>query len=179
MTANENHSSLPASAVALLRVLSMLDGTSITEDLLLTGAENVILTDYPKTLDVYKEAREALVKSSLVQKDSKLKAVKTHYSVQLAVRDDLKGGRLSLRLAFESAVALLAEALSFSESTSLYSKDRLRKVRDQLPHINVLVRLLDLVPSGPSRTHPWVPGPKFSALINEVAWYNTFCLFSI
>lgn len=64
-----NIEALPLPAVALLRVLSVLDSDVTYEDVLTSGAGKVALEHYPKTKDDYVEAREALVKSSLVIRD--------------------------------------------------------------------------------------------------------------
>ena len=166
----EDNSSLPAPAVALLRVLSVLDGTSISHNLLLTGAKHVKLANYPQDNKAYNEALEVLVKSLPIEGEYKHQVIKIPNSTQIAVRDELKTKSQLLGETINAAVILIAEVLSFLDHTSLYGTDRLHLVRDQVPHINVLRSVLDLLPLGQNKFSQWVPDTRFSTLLNEVAW---------
>lgn len=57
---------LPAPAVALLRVVSVLDPDGIPEAILFEGANNVELDNYPKKKSEYFYARGELIKYSLI-----------------------------------------------------------------------------------------------------------------
>ncbi|KAI0875968.1 P-loop containing nucleoside triphosphate hydrolase protein [Hypoxylon argillaceum] len=158
-----NIEALPLPAVALLRVLSVLDSDVTYEDVLTSGAGKVALEHYPKTKDDYVEAREALVKSSLVIKNTELGFLKTHRLVQDVVRHKLETGEL--RAVYNAAVVLVSDVWEFSDETNLSRADRLRKVQRHFPQVAMFKSVLEH--EGVGKLKPEI---AVAALFNEVSW---------
>ena len=161
--------SFPPSAVAMLRVLSMLDGESIPEDILYTGMKDVKLKDYPKDHASYCDAREMLTSSMLVLRDSQIGILKIGRRVQDAVRQSL-GNRDSevFQDIFNTTAQLLAAIWPFLDHTTLYKVDRLRKAQYYLPHVRALKSIIGGI-SGASPNR-WRPEGTAAALFNEASW---------
>ncbi|KAF2122807.1 hypothetical protein BDV96DRAFT_593300 [Lophiotrema nucula] len=77
-----NIESLDPAARALLHVLSFLVGDSVPEEILINDAKKVDLKDYPSTNPADFEAREALMKSSLITRNSQPGILRMHRLVQ-------------------------------------------------------------------------------------------------
>ena len=126
-----NIESLPPPAVALLHVLSVLDPDLIYEEILIAGANHVELENYPKAKTEYFEAREALIKSSLVTRNIELGFVKIHRLVQDVVRQKL--GLQELRSVHNAAVTLVSAVWPFVDESNLNEVKRLHRVQRFFP----------------------------------------------
>ncbi|KAI0811534.1 hypothetical protein GGR55DRAFT_688616 [Xylaria sp. FL0064] len=158
-----NIESLPLPAVSLLRVLSVLDPDATYEDVLTTGASKVALEQYPKTKVDYFDAREALLKSSLVTRNIELGFLKIHRLVQDVVRHKLESGEL--RAVYNAAVVLVTDVWPFSDETNLSRADRLRKVQRLFPQVAMFKAVLQQVGVGKLK-----PDIAVAALFNEASW---------
>ena len=155
--------SLPPSSVALLRILSMLDADVISEDILITGAKDVELEEYPQDKIAYFEAREALMRSSLISRNIELGFLKIHRLVQEVVRQ--KFDNAEFRAVYNGAVTLVTAVWPFLDDSNLNRVDRLRKVQRYFSHVMAFRSLLR------AKTPATVlPDIKVSALFNEAAW---------
>ncbi|SPQ20325.1 4196d626-36d8-43bd-9a53-2dcfe937b147 [Thermothielavioides terrestris] len=159
-----NIESLPSPARALLRVLSVLDPDAIPEDILTTGVSGVDLEHYPKTEKEYIDAREELLKSSLVSWNRDLGFLKIHRLVQDVVREKMSLDEL--RAAYNAAVTLVSAVWPFLDDSNLNKVDRMRKVQRCLPQVAALKAVLQ--EKTPSVLQPDI---KISALLNETSWY--------
>jgi hypothetical protein len=158
-----NIESLPSPARALLRVLSVLDPDAIPEDILTTGVSGVDLEHYPKTEKEYIDAREELLKSSLVSWNRDLGFLKIHRLVQDVVREKMSLDEL--RAAYNAAVTLVSAVWPFLDDSNLNKVDRMRKVQRCLPQVAALKAVLQ--EKTPSVLQPDI---KISALLNETSW---------
>lgn len=158
--------SLPPGAVALLRVLSMLDADAIPEEILLTGAKQTGLENYPQDKFQYFDAREVLVKSSLITHNMDLKFLRIHRLVQDVVRQKLAVDEL--RVIYDAAVVLVSAVWPFLDDTDTGDLNRVgrwRKVQGYLPH--VIAFKFHLEGKGPEALKPNI---RVCRLFNEVAW---------
>lgn len=158
-----NIESLPPPAVALLQVLSMLDADMIPEDILVTGAPDADLDNFPKDKVGYFEAREALIKSSLISRNIELSFLKLHRLVQDVVRQKLAAEEY--RLVYNAAVTLVTAVWPFLDSSNLNQVERLRKVQRYFPHVASFKFLLERKTPSHLKAHI-----RISALFNEAAW---------
>ncbi|KAI0114142.1 hypothetical protein GGR51DRAFT_546784 [Nemania sp. FL0031] len=158
-----NIESLPLPAVSLLRVLSVLDSDLTYEDVLTTGASKVVLEHYPKTKVEYFEAREALIKSSLITRNIELGFLKIHRLVQDVVRHKLTSEEL--RTVYNAAVVLVSDVWPFSDETNLNRADRLHKVQRYFPQVAMFKSVLEQ--EGVEKLKPEV---AVAALFNEASW---------
>jgi hypothetical protein len=126
-----NTESLLPSAIALLRVLSMLDADGIYEDILTKGADKIEVDGYPRTRKDYFEARAALIKSSLVTQNIELGLLKIPRIVQDVVRHKL--ALEDFRRVYDAAVVLVTAVWPFLKNTNLNKADRLRKALQYIP----------------------------------------------
>ncbi|KAK4146102.1 uncharacterized protein C8A04DRAFT_26270 [Dichotomopilus funicola] len=159
-----NIESLPPSARALLRVLSVLDPDTIPEDILMTGVNGVDLANYPKTMKAYFDAREELLRSSLVSRNRDLGFVKIHRLVQEVVRQKVSIDEL--RETYNAGVTLVSAVWPFLDDSNLNRVDRLRQVQRCLPQVAALKVALE--GKTPSVLQPNI---GISALLNEISWY--------
>jgi hypothetical protein len=106
-----NIESLSPPALALLRVLSVLDPDNIPESLLTTGSDKVELEHYPEDKFQYREARAELIQSSLVTRNMELGFLKIHRLVQDVVRHQLSIS--DMRLVYDAGVVLLSTVWPF------------------------------------------------------------------
>ncbi|KAG8362497.1 hypothetical protein FVEN_g60 [Fusarium venenatum] len=159
-----NIESLTPSALALLRILSVLDPDNIPENMLMAGADKVDLDDYPKDKFEYMDARAELIQSSLITRNMELGFLKIHRLVQDVVRDQL--GIAELRSVFDAAVVLLSTVWPFFDETNELGSDRLRKVQEYLPHADTLQELVK--EKSPEKLKPNI---AVASLFNEAAWF--------
>ncbi|KAI1448209.1 P-loop containing nucleoside triphosphate hydrolase protein [Annulohypoxylon stygium] len=158
-----NIESLDPSATALLQVLSFFDSDSIPEEILIKGAKQVQLENYPSDRPAYFEAREALMKSSLVIRNKQLGILRIHRLVQDVVRDKLD---LPLfREVFNASTTLLSVVWPFIDNTNLNEVDRLRKVQRFQPQVSKLRSILE--GKGVDTVEPSL---MIAALFNESSW---------
>lgn len=159
-----NIESFPPSAIALLRVLSMLDADGICEDILTKGADKVEEVDgYPRTREDYFEARAVLIKSSLVTRDTEQGLLSIPLIVQEVVRHKL--ALEDFRRVYDAAVVLVTAVWPFLEDTNLNKADRLRKVSQyalQVTSFKLIAteKLINVLK----------PHDRVAALFNEVSW---------
>jgi hypothetical protein len=66
--------------------MSLLDPDRIQEEILIGGASEVAMTDFPKEPGEYQEARSELTKSSLIRRNKKQKTIRVHRLIQDGVR---------------------------------------------------------------------------------------------
>lgn len=158
-----NVESLPSPAVALLRVLSVLDADAIYEDILTKGATNVELESYPQDKPSYFEAREALIKSSLVTRNMDLGFLKIHRLVQDVVRQKLSIEEL--RGVYSAAVTLVSAVWPFVDGSNLNRADRLHKLQRFSPHVSMFRSIV--VEKTPKALKPNI---EVSRLFNEASW---------
>lgn len=158
-----NTESLPAPAAALLRVLSVLDGDVLYEDILTTGSTSVEFEDYLRERVAYFEAREALARSSLVTRNINLGFLTVHRLVRDVVRQKMSPAEL--RAAYDAAVTLMSAVWPFVDATDPNKADRLRKVQQYFPHIGTLRSVLK-----ERSIHVLQPHIKLAALFNEATW---------
>ncbi|KAI1129073.1 hypothetical protein F5Y10DRAFT_277026 [Nemania abortiva] len=163
MASNGNIKSLPLPAVSLLRVLSVLNSDVIYDDVLTYGAEKVFLKHYPETRADFIEARNELIKSSLVTRDPKLGSIKINRLVQDAVRHELE--TLELRAVYNAAVVLVSHIWPFSDETNLNRAARLHSVQRLLPHVLMFKSVLKHEGVGKLK-----PDIAIAALFNEASW---------
>jgi hypothetical protein len=158
-----NIESLSPPALALLRVLSVLDPDNIPESLLTTGSDKVELEHYPEDKFQYREARAELIQSSLVTRNMELGFLKIHRLVQDVVRHQLSIS--DMRLVYDAGVVLLSTVWPFFDETNELGSDRLRKVRQYLPHGDALKALV--IEHSPESLKPNI---AVASLFNETAW---------
>ena len=84
-----NIDSLSQPTVTLFRVLSVLEGDVLYEDILLTGAQKAELEGYPQDKIAYFQAREALINSWLVTRNIGLGFLKIYCIAHIVVRQKL------------------------------------------------------------------------------------------
>ncbi|KAM0267930.1 hypothetical protein ACHAPA_005528 [Fusarium lateritium] len=159
-----NIESLSPPALALLRVLSVLDPDNIQESLLTTGSDKVELDDYPRDKFQYMEARAELIQSSLVTRNMELGFLKVHRLVQDVVRHQLSIS--DMRSVYDAGVVLLSTVWPFFDETNELGSDRLRKVRQYLPHAAALKALV--IEKSPETLKPNI---GVASLFNETAWF--------
>ena len=158
-----NIESLSPPAVALLRVLSMLDGDLVPEDILITGAKRVKLENYPQDKIAYFEARETLMKSSLVTRNVDLGILRIHRLVQDVVRQKL--GLEDFCAVYNAAVVLVSAVWPFVDDSNLNNVDRLRRVQRYFPQVSMLRSILE-----DKTAETLKPMFEVSALFNEASW---------
>ncbi|KAJ0120519.1 tetratricopeptide repeat domain-containing protein [Diaporthe amygdali] len=95
-------------AIALLNVLSVLDPDLIPEDMLLDGAKNVTLPNYPVKKRHYFDARAELIHTSLVSRNLASNEIRLHRLVQDVVRENMDDELLH---SVYGAVAVLLSAV--------------------------------------------------------------------
>ena len=167
--ANKSYGSLPASAVALLRVLSMLDGKHIPEFILYAGTKDVGLENYPRDIPEYSTAIDALASSSLIVADREIQTLTIHHPVQVAIQQELKVNIVLFGAVFDTAVTLLTTIWPSMDHTSLNQIGRLTIVKGYYPHVMALKSMLDLLGDG-HQYGTWKPGPNIAVLLNEISW---------
>ncbi|KAJ8128277.1 hypothetical protein O1611_g5357 [Lasiodiplodia mahajangana] len=155
--------SLPPPAASLLRVLSVLDSNAIYEDVLTTGASKVALEHYPKTDVDYFDAREVLIKSSIVTWNIELGFLKIDGWVQDVFRRQFESSEL--QAVYNAAVVLVSDVWPFSDETNLNRADRLQKVQRHFPQVAKLRSVLEREGVGKLK-----PDIAVAALFNEVSW---------
>jgi hypothetical protein len=158
-----NVESLDPTSVALLRVLSVLDADMIPESVLLTGAAEVQLNDYPRTRMEYFEARATLMKSSLVSRNVELGFLRIHRIVQDVVRQKLSTELL--RDVYNAAVTLVSTVWPYVDDSGLCNADRLRKVQQLFPHVAAFRSIVES--KAPSILKPNI---AITGLFNEISW---------
>jgi hypothetical protein len=161
-----NIESLPPPAVALLHVLSVLDPDLIYEDILVTGAKHVKLENYPQAKTEYFEAREVLIKSSLVARNIELGFIKIHRLVQDVVRQ--KMSIQEFRAVYNAAVTLVSAVWPFVDDSNLNEVKRLRRVQRYFPQVASFRKCIEKKTPETLKAHINV-----SALFNEASWYDT------
>ncbi|CAO2647526.1 Nn.00g084480.m01.CDS01 [Neocucurbitaria sp. VM-36] len=121
------------------------------------------LEDYPSEEIAYFEAREALMKSSLVTRNKESTVLRVHRLVQDAVRSNLD---LSLfRDVFNAATVLNSAVWPFIDNENLNEIDRLRKVQRYQTQVSRLRSVLE------GRGVETVkPSLAIAALFNESSW---------
>ncbi|TGJ81382.1 hypothetical protein E0Z10_g7386 [Xylaria hypoxylon] len=158
-----NIESLPPPAVSLLRVLSVLDSDATYKDVLTTSTSKVVLEHYPKTKVDYFEARETLIKSSLVTRNIELGFLTIHRLVQEVVRHQLETGEL--RAVYNAAVVLVSDVWPFSDEMNPNRADRLHKVQRHFPQVTMFKSVLEHEEVGKLK-----PEVAVAALFNEASW---------
>lgn len=157
-----NIESLRPSARALLGVLSVLDPDAIPEDILMTGVNGVDLENYPRTKKAYFDAREELLRSSLISRNGDLGFVKIHRLVQDVVRQKMSIDEL--RETYDAGVTLVSAVWPFLDGSNLNRVDRLGQVHRFLPQVAALKVVLE--GKTPSVLQPNI---GISALLNEIS----------
>lgn len=158
-----NVESLSPPALALLQVISVLDPDFIPEDILTTGAAAVDLLDYPKTKISYFEAREELIKSSLVTRNFELRFLKIHRLVQDVVRQKLT--MKALQEVYDTAVSLVSTVWPFLNEENMNKISRLRTLERFFHQLAALKSVLQ--EKNPEELQPDI---KVCALFNEASW---------
>jgi hypothetical protein len=155
---------LPAPAVALLRVLSLLDPDGIPEAILFEGADKVDLDGYPQTKSAYFDARDKLIQSSLITRNSDIDEIRIHRLVQDVVRQ--KMGPTDLQAVFNPVIVLLSAVWSFVRLDNRNLVTRRRICETYYPQIARLKCLFEkTLLSGELK-----PCIETAALFNEAAW---------
>lgn len=81
-------------ALALLRILSVLDADRIPEELLMDGAKGIELPNYPVKKNEYFNARAELIHRALVTRNMAANELRIHRLVQDVVRNKMKESEL-------------------------------------------------------------------------------------
>lgn len=124
---------LPAPAIALLRVLSLLDADGILEIVLLKGAKEVELEDFPKKKSEYFDARGELLKSSLITRHPDTGEIRAHRLVQDVVRQRMTVAELLS--VFNAVVILLSAVWPFAQLDNRNLVERRKICQTHFPHI--------------------------------------------
>lgn len=164
ITSTWNIEGLEPATRALLHVLCVLDSDRIPEEILTTALGKVDLPDYPQSKASYLDAREELIKSSLIVHNSDLSFLKIHRIVQDVVREKLSIDQL--RDAYNAAVVLLSAVWPFLDNSNLNEIDRMRMVREYLPHIASLQGVIK-----DKTVRDLRPDVRAVALFNEASWF--------
>jgi hypothetical protein len=97
---------LSAPALALLQVLSLLDPDRIPEEVLMKGAKDVKLRNYPTKKHGFFNARAELIHISLVSRNMATNELKVHRLVQAVVRQQMSQNET--KAAFSAASILIS-----------------------------------------------------------------------
>ncbi|KXJ88661.1 hypothetical protein Micbo1qcDRAFT_213763 [Microdochium bolleyi] len=131
---------LSLSALALLLALSVHGPDMFQENILIEAVSGVDLKEYPADKSKYMEARQELIQSSLITRNTDLSFIKIHRLVQDVVRQRLDESELQAVL--DAAVVLLSAVWSFFDESSELEADGLRQVQRYLPHAGCRRHLL-------------------------------------
>ncbi|KAF2238369.1 nb-arc and tpr domain-containing protein [Viridothelium virens] len=106
---------LSPAALAVLKVLSVVDPDRVPEKVLTDGADKVSLENFPKTKSAYFEARTELIQTSLVARNMATSELRLHRLVQDVVRETM--AEEDLRSIFAAAVVLLSSLWPYVSGT--------------------------------------------------------------
>ncbi|KAK0649759.1 hypothetical protein B0T16DRAFT_457140 [Cercophora newfieldiana] len=158
---------LHPTATSLLHVLSMLDGTSIPEDMLIRWRLLATAGNYPFGRDEYLIACAALVAAEMVTRDEKAGVLRVESGVQEVVRSGLD--REEFRGAFNTAAVLLAAVWPVGGEEG-EGNGGMEKIRVYLPHVRKLRLVLE--ERGVEEIKPVL---VTASLFNEASWaYQLF-----
>ncbi|KAF5969746.1 tetratricopeptide repeat domain-containing protein [Fusarium bulbicola] len=102
-------------ALALLNVLSLLDPDRIPEEILIDGAKDVKLSNYPAKKHIYFKARTELIHASLIKRNMATNELQIHRLVQQVVRQRMDQKRL--HDVYSAIAVLLSEVWPFVSGT--------------------------------------------------------------
>lgn len=155
---------LSPSALALLQVLSILDGAGIQPIILVADSDNVALPDYPKSEEACRDAITELIGSCLVTSDRDATKLRIHPLVQVVIRERLSKEETSA--VFEATIRLLSNRWPFVNFHERNQVGRLQKCEELFPHMERLSTLFGRsIESG-----EFLTSTASAALFNEVAW---------
>ncbi|KAL9097860.1 MAG: hypothetical protein Q9165_000186 [Trypethelium subeluteriae] len=106
---------LSPAALAVLKVLSVVDPDRVPEKVLTDGAAKVSLEGFPKTKPAYFEARTELIQTSLVARNMATSELRLHRLVQDVVRETM--AEEDLQSIFAAAVMLLSSVWPYVSGT--------------------------------------------------------------
>jgi len=158
--------SLSAKASSLLDVLSMFDPDNIVERMLQAPPDDICLPDYPRTAIEYNQAKEELMKYSIISKDKEKDTLTIQRLVQDAARRRMP--TLYYREVFNSCVALLNDSWPYMPFTWRHAIDRWVKCEMLYPHIIRIRYFAERIDTTPEDIYGAF---QFARLAVDAGWY--------
>ncbi|KAK7413111.1 hypothetical protein QQX98_007997 [Neonectria punicea] len=154
-------------AMALLRILALMDPDSIAEFILICEKPDLKLPEnYPSSKEAYEVARQALLKSSLIKRNLDTQ----HLSIHRIIQDSVVARMTEedIRTNFEGLIRLLAEAWPWAVSFN-HLNSRWSRCGQVFPHIDrVKDHHLDLLKPESSQDTVMT----FARLLIDAGWFH-------
>jgi len=151
----------------LLDVLSMFDSDGVSERLLMSwSSSDLLMEDYPKNLEDYKDARMELLDYSLITQDRSSGSLMVHRRVQDAARRRMNPDRY-LEV-FYTCVALLNKSYPSQPFSWRHSVMNWPQIQQLYSHI---LRLRDYARPIKFTTKNRANDYQYAQLCAEIAWY--------
>ncbi|KAI0806374.1 P-loop containing nucleoside triphosphate hydrolase protein [Xylaria sp. FL0064] len=151
----------------LLDVMALLDPDGISETLLEEACGHADLEGYPWTMTAYQDARNELLRSSLIMHDRSESKLTVHQLIQNCARAKMQPDRLSK--AFSTAVEILWATWPTAELGVRHHVARWKECEPLSPHI---IRLKEhYVHAGRTLKSLLTSNLGFASLLNELGWY--------
>jgi hypothetical protein len=132
---------LSRDSAALLNVLSLLDGDSVSETLFTSGTSSIGLDHFPLEQRHYLQTRSNLIRRSLVIHEKQDRTLRIHRLVQDIVRTKMSADRWEK--VFGAAVHLVSALWPFAKLVECYSVVRWENCEQIMPHICSMHRVYD------------------------------------
>ncbi|RHZ70335.1 hypothetical protein CDV55_108149 [Aspergillus turcosus] len=154
----------------LLHVMAFLDPDGIPEEYLegaVGKAAVAALSDYPRSVTEYQDARAELLDSSLIMVDGSSSKLTIHRLTQDVAKSSMNRDRMTA--VFSTAVEILSSNWPQAERGVRHHVARWKQCESVSPHI---LRLKDrFLRPGERLKLVWPSNVNFASLINELGWY--------
>lgn len=156
-------------ALVLLKVISLLDADRVQEELLMKGSKSCGLKEYPESKSDYFDAREELIKSSLLSKHKEQETtfLRIHRLVQDVVRRRMATDELRSILNGTARLLLAVWPSLTNESLQDLSSTARRNIATRyFPHLAYFRKLFEKI----IRDRDLLPSTDVAKLFNEASW---------
>jgi len=155
------------SALALLSVISVLDEGKIPEELLTTAALRVDLPNYPYRQQQYLEARDELIQTSLVARNTETNELSTRPEYQAVIREKME--KTDLHAVIEAVAILISAVWPWLYATESHLPRHFRPlIAERLaPH----VRRLGEICGDEIRRESWNGTTELGCVFTSYAWW--------
>ena len=161
---------LSTNACFILQVISFLPANFIPEHLLTAGSHELRFNSWPpKDLGSYYEARDILIRSSLIGYNESRRKITVHSVVQNVTRRRMAFNKYGLML--DTAFALLSSAAPFQQSTERHTTSHWPAYAELLPSFLSLTEHLEKTMSVDVSARNY-SSVLIAPLLNEFGWYG-------